>query len=362
MTGYRERNDGVCWSSLEVQPHRCSILPTAHTNFPEWDARILRDALNAAKVALWSWNVESDEITLDELGFDLWGMPRETPMTFDRLSRHIHPDDRDRVKTVFAGTPGLHGAYETDFRIMFDGGIRWISARGEGNDPNLVGPLVFGIFLDVTQRRQAEEAHELLAGEMGHRVKNLLAVAVALVALASRSARTAGEMAGDLTRRLTALGRAHELVRPNAAGYLASEAKAALLGDLFAALLTPYDNLGACNERVRVSGPQLAVGEAGATTLALVVHELATNSLKYGALSVATGTLDVACKAQVDDVVVVWTERGGPGVAVPAAVEGFGSRMVDRSMSSQLGGSVGFEWSKEGVVVTLRMNKDRLAA
>lgn len=287
-------------------------------------------------------------------------MPRGTPVTFDKLSRHIHPADRDRVKTVFAGTPGLHGAYETDFRIMLDGGIRWISARGQGDDPNLVGPLVFGIFLDVTQRRQAEEAHELLAGEMGHRVKNLLAVAVALVALASRSARTAAEMAGDLTRRLTALGRAHNLVR--SAVHPVSEVNAALLGDLFDALLKPYDDLDAGGERVRVSGPQLAVGEAAATTLALVVHELATNSLKYGALSVPTGTLDVSCKAQADEVVVVWTERGGPGVAAPAAVEGFGSRMVDRSMSSQLGGSIGFDWLQDGVVVTLRMNKDRLAA
>jgi len=70
----------------------------------------------------------------------------------------------------------------------------------------------------------------------------------------------------------------------------------------------------------------------------------------------------VSCKAQADEVVVVWTERGGPGVAAPAATEGFGSRMVDRSMSSQLGGSIGFDWLQDGVVVTLRMNKDRLAA
>ena len=340
-------------------------MPTTHINFPEWDARILRDALNAAKVALWSWNVETDEITLDELGYDLWGVPMGTPVTFESLSRHIHPDDRDRVKTVFAGTPGLHGAYETDFRIMLDIGVRWISARGEGTDPNLVGPLVFGIFLDTTGRRQAEEAHELLAGEMGHRVKNLLAVAVALVALTSRSAKTVAEMAGDLTRRMTALGRAHDLVRPVAADP-ASTAKAALLGDLFAALLMPYDvdagSGDSASGRVRVSGPKLPVGEAAATTLALVVHELATNSLKYGALSVAAGTLDVSCKAEVNEVVAVWTERGGPGAAVPAATEGYGSRMLDRSMSSQLGGSIGFEWLQDGVVVTLRMNKNRLVA
>jgi len=87
-------------------------------------------------------------------------------------------------------------------------------------------------------------------------------------------------MARELTQRLTALGRAHDLVRPLPGG----EGKAALLGDLLAILLAPYDDMGAFSGRIRVSVPRMGVGEAAATTLALVVHELATNSLKYGAL------------------------------------------------------------------------------
>jgi two-component sensor histidine kinase len=140
---------------------------------------------------------------------------------------------------------------------------------------------MFGIFLDVTARKQAEEGHELLAGEMSHRVKNLLAIASALTAITSRSAQSTEEMAQELTQRLTALGRAHDLVRPLPNG----QGSAALLGDLFSVLLAPYDDTGAFSGRIRVAVERMGVGEKAATSLALVIHELATNSMKYGALS-----------------------------------------------------------------------------
>ena len=90
----------------------------------------------------------------------------------------------------------------------------------------------------------------------------------------------------------------------------------------------------------------MGVGERAATTLAMVVHELATNSLKYGALSQAAGLLDVSCKAQDTEVVVAWTERGGPSVVAPAGGVGFGTRLVTRSMADQLGGSIDHDWSE----------------
>jgi two-component sensor histidine kinase len=111
-----------------------------------------------------------------------------------------------------------------------------------------------------------------------------------------------------------------------------------------------------------VSVPRMGVGEASATTLAMVVHELATNSLKYGALSAAAGTLDVSCAPPESEVVIVWTERGGPPVSAPAGAGGFGSRLVTRSMTAQLGGSIERQWLEEGVVVTIRISKDRLAS
>jgi len=215
---------------------------------------------------------------------------------------------------------------------------------------------MYGIFIDVTGRKQAEEGHELLAGEMSHRVKNLLAIASGLTAITSRSAKTTADMAQELTHRLTALGRAHDLVRP----LPGQGEKAALLGDLFTVLLAPYDDIGAFSGRVRVAVPRMAVGEQAATTLALVVHELATNSLKYGALSSPSGALDISCAAPDAEVVVVWTERGGPPVTAPADNGGYGSKLLNRGMTMQLGGSIACDWSSDGVIVTLRMTKERL--
>lgn len=329
----------------------------SQVTMPLWHEKHLRAATRAAGVALWSWNVDTDAITMDEPAYDLWEVSKdEQNITFEILSKSIHPADLERVRSAFAATRAVVGSYEIDFRILTGSDIRWISARGQGDDADIADRTMFGIFLDVTQRKQAEEANELLAGEMSHRLKNLLTVATALTQISSRSAASKEDMAQELTSRLIALGRAQDLVRPvpgqNRGG--------TLLGDLISVLLAPYDEEGA-SVRIRVSVPKMNVGEASSTALPLVMHELATNSAKYGALSLSSGTLDVSCNAHEDEVLVKWTERGGPPVVAPTKLEGFGSQLVHRSMAAQLGGAISFDWSEEGVVIILRMSKDRLA-
>jgi two-component sensor histidine kinase len=328
-------------------------LPKPHA----WRPEHLQLAVTAAGVALWAWDVDTDQFTMDERGFELWGLSWRASVSFAELSEHIHPADRDRVGAAFAATRGVLGPYETDFRIIVGEEIRWIAARGKGDDAGIVNRTMFGIFLDVTGRKQAEEGHELLAGEMSHRVKNLLAIATGLTAITSRSASSADHMASELTDRLKALGRAHDLVRPLPSG----QGSAALIGDLISVLLAPYDDLGAFSGRIRVAVERLGIGERSATSLALVVHELATNSMKYGALSAPSGTLDVSSTSQADEICLIWLERGGPDVIPPEAPDGFGSMLVRRSMAGQLGGSIDYEWAEQGLIVTLRMNRPRLA-
>jgi two-component sensor histidine kinase len=323
-----------------------------------WNERQLRHAIDAAGVALWSWNVDSDELTMDERGFDMWGVQHSDTVCFEDLSAHIHPADRDRVRAAFAATRAVFGAYEIDFRILIGDFVRWISARGQGDDSGMIDRVMFGIFLDVTGRKQAEEGHELLAGEMSHRVKNLLAIAAGLTTITSRSTQTTADMARELTLRLTALGRAHDLVRP----LKGNQGRAALLGDLFSVLLAPYDDLGAFNGRVRVSVPRMGVGENAATALAMVVHELATNSLKYGALSVASGVLDVSSDSQGDEILITWTERGGPTVDMPTGEGGYGAKLMERTLSGQLGGTIERDWTNDGLIVRLRMRAKALAS
>ncbi|HYJ30904.1 MAG TPA: HWE histidine kinase domain-containing protein [Allosphingosinicella sp.] len=328
-------------------------LPTPHA----WRPEHLRLAVEAAGVALWAWNVDDDRFTMDERGFELWGLTWREFVTFEELSAHIHPADRDRVRAAFAATRAVLGAYETDFRIIVADEIRWIAARGQGEDVGIVGRTMFGIFLDVTGRKQAEEGHELLAGEMSHRVKNLLAIAAGLTTIASRSASSPADMARELIQRLTALGRAHDLVRPLPDG----QGSAALLGDLLSVLLAPYDDLGAFSGRIRVAVERMGVGETAATSLAMVVHELATNSLKYGALSCDTGTLDVSTRSNGDEICLIWMERGGPAVDAPPDAEGFGSKLVQRSVSQQLGGTIDHDWSEGGLVATVQMSRAALS-
>jgi hypothetical protein len=86
--------------------------------------------VTAAGVALGAWNVDTDEFTMDERGFELWGLPWSKAVTFEELSAHIHPADRDRVRSAFAATRAVLGRYETDFRILVGTEVRWISARG----------------------------------------------------------------------------------------------------------------------------------------------------------------------------------------------------------------------------------------
>ena len=323
----------------------------------EWSPRHLRLAIDAARVALWSWQVDSNHFTMDERAFDLWGLPWAGDVSFEELSAHIHPADRDRVRAGFMATRSVAGDYEIDFRIMVGDDVRWVSARGQGADAGIVERVMFGIFLDVTGRKQAEEGHELLAGEMSHRVKNLLAIAAGLTRISSRSAGTIEEMAGELTARLTSLGRAHDLVRP----LPGAEGKAALLGDLLSVLLAPYDDEGAFAGRIRVAVPRMGVGEGAATTLAMVIHELATNSVKHGALSSAEGVLDISGAIDGQDLRLVWAETGGPPVEDTPDMTGFGSGMISRSVARQLDGAMSYDWQSTGVVVTLRVSTDRLA-
>lgn len=323
-----------------------------------WEPKNLIRAIEAAGVTLWSWNVDTDALAMDDRAYDLWGIERGGEVTFEDLSAHIHPADRDRVRAAFNATRTVVGGYEIDFRILIGDELRWVSARGQGDDVGMVKRIMFGVFIDVTGRKQAEEGRELLAGEMSHRVKNLLTIAAGLTAITSRSTTTTHQMALELTQRLTALGRAHDLVRP-LPGQV--EKTSALLGDLLTVLLAPYDDLGAFSGRIRVSVPRTSVGENATTTIALVVHELATNSLKHGALSVDTGTLDVSCSAQDEALTIVWTEHGGPPVAGPIGAPGYGSKLVERTLRGALNGSIHYNWAREGVIATLKIDPSRLA-
>lgn len=121
-----------------------------------WDPRRLRLAIEAASVALWSWNVDTDELVLDDGSCALWAVSASDDIRFEDLSAKIHLGDRDRVRAAFNATRAIIRPYEIDFRIMLEKEVRMLSARGQGSDADIVDRIMFGVFLDVTGQTRSK--------------------------------------------------------------------------------------------------------------------------------------------------------------------------------------------------------------
>ena len=185
--------------------------------------------------------------------------------------------------------------------------------------------------------------------EMHHRIKNLFALASGVVAISARGATDAKELVRTVQERLNAMAHAHELTMPvGPAGLL--RPKPTLLKELARAVLSPYQ-VGDAGEVIALSGPDAPVGANAATNIALLLHEVATNSVKYGALSSPEGR--VTLEWTTDDFVALrWTETGGPPVTGAPQSEGFGGTLSKMTAAS-LHGTIEREWHPGGLVMRL---------
>nr|WP_281351522.1 sensor histidine kinase [Microvirga arsenatis] len=195
--------------------------------------------------------------------------------------------------------------------------------------------------------------------ELNHRVKNLFAIANGMVSMTARTAKDPKDMATALRGRLSALSRAHELVQPVSAAE-AGAGTAVELSRLIGAVLDPYKQAG--ENRIVIEGPDVPVGANTTTSLALVLHELATNAAKYGCLSWEGGELAICWTVQDDVAELLWTESGGPPIEAPPGFEGFGTQLSQRSITGQLGGALEREWRPEGLRVRMSLPLSRLTA
>ena len=218
------------------------------------------------------------------------------------------------------------------------------------------------IFLDVSQRKLHEEQQELLLKEMDHRVKNLFSIVGGMLTLSARSATTPKELAETVRGRLGALASAHLLIRP---GHSVAEAikQTTTLGELVRKVLSPYAGPAGTGDsaRTEIEGPEIAVGAEAATNVALVVHELATNAAKYGALSVPGGRVHISWAVAKGRLALSWEEKGGPVITGPPEREGFGSVLARKSVSGNLRGDLTFHWNPAGLVVLVSAETERLA-
>ena len=214
---------------------------------------------------------------------------------------------------------------------------------------------------DITERRAAERQQKLLLQEMSHRVKNLFSLANSVVALSARSATTAEDLASAVSDRLLALARAHALTLPDLSEGAYTADGSTGLHALMRTILSPYEEHAEPGAgRVEIEGPDIAVANSAVTSLALLLHEFATNAAKYGALSTPAGRLRIDCAEDGDRFVVTWRERGGPSIEGAAADDGFGSRLARATVRDQFGGEFVRDWTPEGLTIRLVMDRNRL--
>jgi len=221
---------------------------------------------------------------------------------------------------------------------------------------------VSGIFvegIDVTERAQGEERQKLVLREMNHRVKNLFAVASSLVSASARSASSAAHLAEAIQGRLGALARANAYVNPDCDE---PTEDSGTLKALIDAVLSPYQDAveGSVSQRITCSGPVFRIDRQATTSLALFLHEAATNAAKYGALREPGGRVSITWRVSGETLLLDWQENGTAIDAAPGP-DGFGTTLVKRSIEGQLSGRIAYFWEPVGLKIQVAIPVDRLS-
>ena len=344
MDRLRDSRDAAAWRHAENDARR--KLDDSEQRF-----RTLCDAMPQM---VWSALPDGYVDYYNARWYDFTGVP--VGSTDGEAWDHVfHPDDRERTWAAWRHSLTTGTPYEIEYRVRHaDGSYRWLLGRAlplRDADAAAEGAITrwFGTCTDIHEQKLASEEREVISQELSHRIKNIFSVIAGLIAFAARGRPEFAGLANDLRDRITALGRAHDFVRPHSNRSRPAERQDSLKG-LLAALFDPYHRRGG---GVTVEGDDIAIDDRSATPLALLFHELATNATKYGALSVDGGEVVLTIATDAVSATLVWHESGGPAVTEPTAAMGFGSRLVELSAVRQLAGTVERDWRSDGLVITV---------
>ena len=311
-------------------------------------------ALAAGQMGSWDWDIVNGDWMWDEGQSRIFGVdPATFEVSLETVGPLVAPEDMARLKPIideFLG--GEIKSYQTEFRVLRpDGAVRWCFGTATPTF-DAMGHLirVSGVTIDITERKQAEEKQLLLAREVDHRARNALAVVQSIVRLTK--ARSQEAYAKAVEGRIQALAQAHTLLSE-------SRWQGTDVERLLTEELAPYRS--ADNPRVQIEGPMVFLSPEKSQNFALVLHELATNSVKHGALSAAEGALIVRWSVNGDTLMLSWEESGGPPVRPPRS-QGFGTKIMNASIKRQIGGNVAWDWRPSGLHCTLHipLTGDRL--
>jgi PAS domain S-box-containing protein len=301
-------------------------------------------ALAASEMGSWDWDLTRGDCMWDEGQCRIFGVNHATfRVTPERVKALLEPEGWDRLKQVLADAASTR-AHEAEFRVRRPNGeLRWCLGTAAATvDSQGRVTRISGVTMDITDRKRAEERQAFLAREVDHRARNVLAVVQSMLRLTK--ADTTEAYVAAVEGRINALSRAHMLL---------SECRweGADLRRLVDEELDPYRNLDA--SAVVAEGPGLLLDSRRAQTVALVLHELATNAAKHGALVLSSGRIKLSWRQQGSFLVLEWSESGGPKVYIPSS-RGYGMRVISASIE-QLGGEVKFDWQVEGLRCVLSL-------
>ena len=296
-------------------------------------------ALAAGQMGSWDWDVTTGTCTWDPGQYRIFGVdPARTEISIDDARALVHPEDLTRIEAIVAKGMSDAGTFQTEVRVRRpDGQTRWcICAAAMTADEVDRITRVSGVTLDVTDLKEAEARRELLTREVDHRARNMLAIVQSIVHMTK--APSVKDFVEIVEGRIRALSIAHALLAE-------SRWEGANLDQVIGEELAPY-RLGEA-DRIAISGPQVFLNPANAQAIAIVVHELATNAAKYGALSQGKGKVTLAWEWHHGVLRLHWQESGGPLVR-PAETDGYGSKVIAAS-ARQLAGTTRFDWQPTGL-------------
>ena len=307
----------------------------------------LRFAIEAGHMAIWDWNIASGHIVWNDQHFRLLGYePGSIEPSYEAWAHRVLPEDLVKVEPDIQKALKLGSRYSAQFRVRgHDDKVRWIEAFGQvTHTPDRRPERMYGIMWDITEAKTAAAHRELLLAELNHRAKNLLAV-VQSIAHVTAHEGDPKTFAASFNSRIKALARCQDLL-------VRSEWRGADLEGLIRSQVSYLDK--SHDPRIEIKGPKLQINALAAQMMAMAIHELSTNAIKYGALSCPEGRVEVQWNVDPANArfQLQWTETGGPTTTAPEQL-GFGSSVMKDDVKHALDAEVNLSFPSSGLVYSL---------
>ncbi|QZD86814.1 sensor histidine kinase [Qipengyuania psychrotolerans] len=325
--------------------------------------KLVRESMRLRKMAehipvlAWAANPDGSLEFGNEALYEYFGTNDLSTIDFEDM---IHSSDAEAVETVREASRTKGQRWEAEARVRrADGEYRWMVLRAwPMRDAKGEIETWFGAGIDIDETHKLSQSRDLLARELSHRIKNIFAVVSGLLAMHARGLPDVQPFADKVSGAIRSLATAHDYVRPE------DGTSSDNLGGLLEGLLAPYAKTD--SDLVKVSGDDVFLGARAATPLALIFHELATNSAKYGALASERGTVQIEVIKDCDkkgSVCINWHEEVADFTPPSTDMdEGFGSRLLRMAIEGQLSGSFTREFSDSGLQVELIIPKSAISA